>query len=75
MIEYFYNTKVNFDPAYVYEDVCKAVRMIHTSGVLYQAMMKDLPRYLKGKRPVLSAVLSKLKSNGRKVTNLITFHE
>ncbi|BFZ06162.1 hypothetical protein BsWGS_09201 [Bradybaena similaris] len=44
--EYFLNNNINYDSEYVFYDIRNTVQSIHTSGILHQAILKDLDVYL-----------------------------
>ncbi|CAG5122824.1 unnamed protein product, partial [Candidula unifasciata] len=44
--EYFLTNNITYDSEYVFYDIRNTVQSIHTSGVLHQAILKDLDVYL-----------------------------
>eukprot|EP01126_Amoeba_proteus_P000391 TRINITY_DN10119_c0_g2_i5.p1 TRINITY_DN10119_c0_g2~~TRINITY_DN10119_c0_g2_i5.p1 ORF type:complete len:224 (+),score=30.60 TRINITY_DN10119_c0_g2_i5:738-1409(+) len=64
-IQFFLSSNMSFDPAYVYQDVCKAVQFIHLSGSLHATIRKDLERYLPGRRPQIAQFLGECHKAGR----------
>eukprot|EP01130_Rhizamoeba_saxonica_P017150 TRINITY_DN818_c0_g1_i1.p1 TRINITY_DN818_c0_g1~~TRINITY_DN818_c0_g1_i1.p1 ORF type:complete len:537 (+),score=91.78 TRINITY_DN818_c0_g1_i1:82-1692(+) len=66
-IEYFRSHGMDFDPTYVYEDVVKCISYIHTSGIIHNKVVANLPKYLVEKRPDIGNWLSKLKRKNKKL--------
>ena len=44
--DFFEANGISYDPSYVYQDVRTAVTHLHTSRILHQEIVRDLPRYL-----------------------------
>jgi len=66
-IEYFLASEMSFDPGYIYEDVCKAVGSLHTTGVLHKVIAKDIQKYLNGERPLIKSFLERIRRKGQKL--------
>lgn len=46
MVQFFVDTKLEFDPSYIYEDVRDAIQHVHRSGVVHRGILSDPHRYL-----------------------------
>lgn len=46
VIQHFVDQKLDFDCAYVYEDVQKCIENVHRSGSLHKAILKDPQKFL-----------------------------
>lgn len=46
IIQHFVDQKLDFDCAYVYEDVQKCIEFIHRSGNLHREILSDPAKYL-----------------------------
>jgi len=64
VIEHFVSTNIPFDPGYIYHDVNKATQDIHTSGMMHQAIVDDLDRFLP-KKAGLESYLNGLVDNNK----------
>ena len=76
VIEFFVQKKLKFDPSYVYNDITKAVGLIHSTKLLHNEIMKNLPLYLKKDDAAgIATFLTRLKKAGKKVrTQLSAFN-
>lgn len=50
VIQHFVDQKLDFDCAYVHEDVQKCIEFIHRSGNLHREILSDPAKYLETKR-------------------------
>lgn len=46
VIQHFVDQKLDFDCAYVYEDIQKCIEHVHRSGNLHKSILKDPAKYL-----------------------------
>jgi HAD superfamily 5'-nucleotidase-like hydrolase len=69
VIDYFTNNNISFDPSYVFDDVMRAIKHVH-SGVIHRDIVDNLPLYL-NKEPDLIQFLLKLRRSKKK-TFLLT---
>eukprot|EP00898_Chlorokybus_atmophyticus_P007300 jgi/Chlat1/7571/Chrsp63S09149 len=67
VIQYFVDNKLDFDPAYVYEDVRGAVQRVHASGRLHRAVLSDPDRHLAHQPGALRGWLERLHGAGRRL--------
>lgn len=58
VIQHFVDQKLDFDCAYVYEDVQKCIEYIHRSGNLHREILSDPAKYLQ--KNVVFHILSML---------------
>jgi len=66
IIQYLADRKTEFDPAYVYEDVSKAIQHVHASRLLHTEIMNHLDVYLNA-NPALGETLWRVKEAGRQL--------
>ncbi|KAG0584709.1 hypothetical protein KC19_3G229300 [Ceratodon purpureus] len=66
VIQHFVDQKLDFDCAYVYEDVQKCIEYIHRSGNLHKEILSDPAKYLQ-KNPKVIEMLHILKQKGKKL--------
>jgi HAD superfamily 5'-nucleotidase-like hydrolase len=66
IIQHLNDLKVTFDPAYVYEDIRKAVEHIHFSRLLHNEIISNLPTYLE-KNPSLGEILWRFRDSGKQL--------
>ncbi|ELR22273.1 5' nucleotidase family protein [Acanthamoeba castellanii str. Neff] len=64
--KYLADRKTEFDPAYVYEDVSKAIQHVHASRLLHTEIMNHLDVYLNA-NPALGETLWRVKEAGRQL--------
>ncbi|XP_012943195.1 5'-nucleotidase domain-containing protein 3 [Aplysia californica] len=66
--EYFIKNNISYDPEYVFYDIRNAVQAIHSSGILHQAIVRGLDRYLcRDKCHEVKLLLEKLAGEGKKL--------
>jgi HAD superfamily 5'-nucleotidase-like hydrolase len=66
--EYFIKNNINYDSEYVFYDIRSTVQSIHTSGILHQAILKDLDLYLYSEKcHETKLLLENLSSEGKKL--------
>nr|XP_032828359.1 5'-nucleotidase domain-containing protein 2-like isoform X4 [Petromyzon marinus] len=64
--DYFLSNNIDYDPVHLYKDVTDSVKDVHTRGVMYKLIEKDLERYiLHGKET--HDILHKLTASGKKL--------
>ncbi|EGG24070.1 5'-nucleotidase [Cavenderia fasciculata] len=64
--QFLIDNNYQFEPRIIYDDIIKAVKMVHMSGSLHNTIISDLPLYL-NKHPLLGDYLLKLKNAGKKL--------
>lgn len=66
MIQLLTDKKKSFDPSAVAADVSEALRFAHSSGRVHNAVVADLPAYIKPK-PQLAAMLKSLRRDKKEL--------
>ncbi|KAL6054276.1 5'-nucleotidase domain containing 3 [Balamuthia mandrillaris] len=62
IIQFLKDQDISFDPTYVYEDMMKGVHFVHSSGLLHNEIMNNLPLYIdRSQSQALLEFLLKLK--------------
>lgn len=65
VINFLTKTNSTFEPHIIYEDVTRAVNMIHKNGSLHRTIVRDIHKYLDS-NPALGVFLTKLKNSNKK---------
>ncbi|XP_055348453.1 5'-nucleotidase domain-containing protein 3-like [Paramacrobiotus metropolitanus] len=65
-VEYFTQNQIPFDSEFVYWDVFMAIQSVHSSGLMYKAIMSDVPQYLLQDCGIRD-FLNRLHDNGKKI--------
>jgi HAD superfamily 5'-nucleotidase-like hydrolase len=66
VIQLLRDRDISFDPSAVAADVAEAVSHAHMSGKVHEAVMKDLPLYIKPK-PQLKSMLESFRRDGKEL--------
>ncbi|XP_073272257.1 uncharacterized protein [Primulina huaijiensis] len=66
IVQHFVNAKLEFDSAYVYQDVNQAIQHVHQSGLVHRGILSDPNKYLV-KNGQLLRFLRMLRDKGKKL--------
>ncbi|KAF5725901.1 hypothetical protein HS088_TW23G00633 [Tripterygium wilfordii] len=66
IVQYFVDAKLEFDACYIYEDVNRAIQLVHRSGLVHRGILSDPHRYLVKNGQVLR-FLRMLRDKGKKL--------
>ncbi|VFQ95181.1 unnamed protein product [Cuscuta campestris] len=66
IVQHFVDAKLEFDAAYIYEDVNRAIQHVHKSHLVHRGILSDPQKYLV-KNGQLLRFLRKLKEKGKKL--------
>ncbi|KAL3682481.1 hypothetical protein R1sor_000503 [Riccia sorocarpa] len=66
VIQHFVDQNMEFDSAYVYDDVKRSINYVHRSGLMHSAVLADREKYLV-KNDAVVEMLKTLKARGKKL--------